>query len=120
RARRPARAGGTTRAGRRSLSQSPACAQQIIGSQFISPQCRSNRLNGSRGQIPTCRQRGLIRMIEVRGLSKRYGEKIAVNDLSCDVGPCKESGLLGPNGEGKPTTMRLILGLDYPNAGSVT
>jgi hypothetical protein len=75
RARRPARTGGTARVGRRSLSQSPACAQQIIGSQFISPQCRSNRLNGSRGHFPTCRQRGLIRMIEVRGLSKRYGEK---------------------------------------------
>jgi ABC-2 type transport system ATP-binding protein len=59
-------------------------------------------------------------MIEVRGLSKRYGEKIAVNNLSFDVVPGKVTGFLGPNGAGKTTTMRLILGLDYPNAGSVT
>jgi ABC-2 type transport system ATP-binding protein len=59
-------------------------------------------------------------MIEVRGLSKRYGEKIAVNNLSFDVMPGKVTGFLGPNGAGKTTTMRLMLGLDYPNAGSVT
>src|SRR6516164_11851696 len=67
-----------------------------------------------------CRQRGLIRMIEVRGLSKRYGEKLAVNNLSFDVAPGKVTGFLGPNGAGKTTTMRLILGLDFPNAGTVT
>ncbi|MGH3163325.1 MAG: ABC transporter ATP-binding protein [Streptosporangiaceae bacterium] len=59
-------------------------------------------------------------MIEVRGLSKRYGEKIAVNNLSFSVAPGQVTGFLGPNGAGKTTTMRLILGLDYPNAGSVT
>ena len=59
-------------------------------------------------------------MIEVRGLSKRYGEKIAVNNLSFDVTPGKVTGFLGPNGAGKTTTMRLILGLDYPNTGSVS
>src|SRR6201989_2923696 len=59
-------------------------------------------------------------MIEVRGLSKRYGEKLAVNNLSCDVVPGKVTGFLGPNGAGKTTTMRLMLGLDYPNAGTVT
>ena len=59
-------------------------------------------------------------MIEVRGLSKRYGDKIAVNDLSFSVAPGKVTGFLGPNGAGKTTTMRLILGLDYPNAGTVT
>ena len=58
-------------------------------------------------------------MIEVRGLSKRYGEKIAVNNLSFSVAPGKVTGFLGPNGAGKTTTMRLILGLDYPNAGTV-
>ena len=58
-------------------------------------------------------------MIEVRGLSKRYGDKIAVNDLSFDVEPGNVTGFLGPNGAGKTTTMRLILGLDYPNAGTV-
>ena len=59
-------------------------------------------------------------MIEVRGLSKRYGEKLAVNNLSFDVVPGKVTGFLGPNGAGKTTTMRLILGLDYPNAGTIT
>src|SRR5438270_6519904 len=59
-------------------------------------------------------------MIEVRGLSKRYGEKLAVNNLSFDVVPGKVTGFLVPNGAGKTTTMRLMLGLDYPNAGTVT
>jgi len=59
-------------------------------------------------------------MIEVRGLSKRYGDKIAVNNLSFSVEPGKVTGFLGPNGAGKTTTMRLILGLDYPDAGAVT
>jgi ABC-2 type transport system ATP-binding protein len=59
-------------------------------------------------------------MIEVRGLVKRYGEKVAVNDLSFSVTPGKVTGFLGPNGAGKTTTMRLILGLDYPNAGTVS
>src|SRR5580700_2193555 len=58
-------------------------------------------------------------MIEVRGLSKRYGDKIAVNDLSFSVAPGTVTGFLGPNGAGKTTTMRLILGLDYPDAGTV-
>ncbi len=58
-------------------------------------------------------------MIEARGLVKRYGEKVAVNDLSFTVAPGKVTGFLGPNGAGKTTTMRLILGLDYPNAGTV-
>jgi ABC-2 type transport system ATP-binding protein len=58
-------------------------------------------------------------MIEVRGLIKRYGTKVAVNDLSFDVEPGHVTGFLGPNGAGKTTTMRLILGLDYPDAGNV-
>jgi ABC-2 type transport system ATP-binding protein len=58
-------------------------------------------------------------MIEVRGLIKRYGDKVAVNDLSFDVEPGHVTGFLGPNGAGKTTTMRLILGLDYPDAGTV-
>ena len=57
-------------------------------------------------------------MIEVRGLVKQYGNKIAVNDLSFDVEPGHVTGFLGPNGAGKTTTMRLILGLDYPDAGT--
>ena len=59
-------------------------------------------------------------MIEVRGLTKRYGDKVAVNDLTFGIEPGKVTGFLGPNGAGKTTTMRLILGLDYTNAGTVT
>jgi ABC-2 type transport system ATP-binding protein len=59
-------------------------------------------------------------MIEARGLSKRYGDKLAVDDLSFTVRPGKVTGFLGPNGAGKTTTMRMILGLDRPTAGSVT
>ena len=57
-------------------------------------------------------------MIEVRGLTKRFGEQVAVNDLSFTVQPGTVTGFLGPNGAGKTTTMRLILGLDRPNAGT--
>ena len=59
-------------------------------------------------------------MIDVRGLTKRYGEKVAVNDLTFGIEPGRVTGFLGPNGAGKTTTMRLILGLDYPDAGMVT
>src|ERR1700687_5897169 len=58
-------------------------------------------------------------MIEVRGLSKRYGEKLAVDNLSFSIEPGKVTGFLGPNGAGKTTTMRCILGLDYPDEGTV-
>jgi ABC-2 type transport system ATP-binding protein len=59
-------------------------------------------------------------MIEAEGLSKRYGETLAVDNLSFSVAPGKITGFLGPNGAGKTTTMRLILGLDRPTAGRVT
>jgi ABC-2 type transport system ATP-binding protein len=59
-------------------------------------------------------------MIEARGLTKDYGDKRAVDDLSFTVRPGLVTGFLGPNGSGKSTTMRLILGLDAPNAGDVT
>ncbi len=58
-------------------------------------------------------------MIEARGLVKRYGATLAVDRLSFDVRPGMVTGFLGPNGSGKSTTMRLILGLDAPNAGAV-
>jgi energy-coupling factor transporter ATP-binding protein EcfA2 len=58
-------------------------------------------------------------MIEARGLVKRYGAAAAVNDLSFTIRPGLVTGFLGPNGAGKTTTMRLILGLDYPSAGTV-
>ncbi len=59
-------------------------------------------------------------MIEARGLTKRYGDTLAVDDLSFSVAAGKITGFLGPNGAGKTTTMRLILGLDRPTGGSVT
>jgi ABC-2 type transport system ATP-binding protein len=59
-------------------------------------------------------------MIEAQNLTKRYGEKTAVDDLTFSVKPGIVTGFLGPNGSGKSTTMRLILGLDGPNEGSVT
>jgi ABC-2 type transport system ATP-binding protein len=59
-------------------------------------------------------------MIEARGLTKRYGSKLAVNNLSFTIQPGTVTGFLGPNGAGKTTTMRLILGLDSPDAGAVT
>ncbi|WP_405675763.1 ATP-binding cassette domain-containing protein [Streptomyces sp. NBC_01511] len=59
-------------------------------------------------------------MIEAVGLTKRYGAKTAVYNLSFQVKPGTVTGFLGPNGSGKSTTMRMILGLDQPTAGHVT
>jgi ABC-2 type transport system ATP-binding protein len=59
-------------------------------------------------------------MIEVTGITKRYGETLAVNDLSFEVKPGQVTGFLGPNGSGKSTTMRMIMGLDRPDAGQTT
>ncbi|OFT77612.1 ABC transporter ATP-binding protein [Corynebacterium sp. HMSC30G07] len=57
-------------------------------------------------------------MIEVQGLTKRYGAVTAVDDLTFSVQPGHVTGFLGPNGAGKSTTMRMILGLDKPTAGT--
>jgi ABC-2 type transport system ATP-binding protein len=59
-------------------------------------------------------------VIEARNLSKKYGDKVAVDDLSFSVPPGRVTGFLGPNGAGKSTTMRLLLGLDRPTSGSST
>jgi ABC-2 type transport system ATP-binding protein len=59
-------------------------------------------------------------MIEAFGLTKRYGDKLAVDDLSFTVPAGQVTGFLGPNGAGKSTTMRMVLGLDAPTSGSVT
>src|SRR5919202_2278633 len=64
-------------------------------------------------------QKGTL-MIQARGLTKRYGATVAVNDLSFEVLPGRVTGFLGPNGSGKSTTLRMVLGLDAPTAGSVT
>ncbi|PZR54276.1 ABC transporter ATP-binding protein [Xylanimonas oleitrophica] len=59
-------------------------------------------------------------MIEAHDLTKRYGSKTAVDGVSFTVRPGVVTGFLGPNGAGKSTTMRMIMGLDRPTAGSVT
>src|ERR1700730_1166162 len=58
-------------------------------------------------------------MIVVDGLTNRYGDKAAVDGLSCSVEPGVVTGFLGPNGAGKSTTMRIIAGLDAPTSGTV-
>jgi ABC-2 type transport system ATP-binding protein len=58
-------------------------------------------------------------VIELQGLTKRFGDKVAVDDLTFTVRPGMVTGFLGPNGAGKSTTMRMILGLDNPTAGDV-
>jgi ABC-2 type transport system ATP-binding protein len=59
-------------------------------------------------------------MIEAHGLTRRYGDKLAVDDLTFTVKPGRITGFLGPNGAGKSTTIRMIMGLDAPTAGRVT
>jgi ABC-2 type transport system ATP-binding protein len=58
--------------------------------------------------------------VSVRGLTKRYGQQLAVDDLSFDVPRGRVVGFLGPNGAGKSTTLRMIVGLTAPSAGSST
>jgi ABC-2 type transport system ATP-binding protein len=58
-------------------------------------------------------------MIDIRNLTKKYGQFIAVNDLSLSVAPGEIFGFLGPNGAGKTTTIRIIAGLSLPTSGSV-
>jgi ABC-2 type transport system ATP-binding protein len=59
-------------------------------------------------------------VIVAEGLSKRFGSRVAVDGLSFTLTPGQVTGFLGPNGAGKSTTMRMIIGLDRPNAGHVT
>ena len=59
-------------------------------------------------------------MIEVRGLTKRYGDVLAVDDLTFAVRPGEVTGFLGPNGSGKSTTLRIVLGLDAAGSGTAT
>src|SRR4051795_11127045 len=59
-------------------------------------------------------------MIEAHQLTKRYGEKTAVDHLDFTVRPGSVTGFLGPNGAGKSTTMRMVIGLDAPTSGSVS
>jgi ABC-2 type transport system ATP-binding protein len=59
-------------------------------------------------------------MLKIDHLTKRYGDTLAVDDLTFDVNPGVVTGFLGPNGSGKSTTMRVILGLDHPTKGRAT
>ena len=58
-------------------------------------------------------------MIELRNLTKKFGQKTAVDDLSLVIRPGVVTGFLGPNGAGKSTTMKMILGLVKPTSGEV-
>ena len=59
-------------------------------------------------------------MIELDGLTKQYGARVAVDDLTVTVEPGRVTGFLGPNGSGKTTTLRCILGLTRPTSGTAT
>jgi len=59
-------------------------------------------------------------VIDVRGVTKRFKDTVAVDDLSFEVKPGQVTGFLGPNGSGKSTTMRIIMGLDAPDTGTAT
>ncbi len=59
-------------------------------------------------------------MIEARELTKRYGDTTVVHALSFTIAPARVTGFLGPHGAGKSTTMRMIMGLDWPTSGTVT
>ena len=58
-------------------------------------------------------------MITVSNLTKRYGSRVAVDDMSFDVAAGRVTGFVGPNGAGKSTTMRMMVGLTRPDAGDV-
>src|ERR1017187_7846958 len=77
------------------------------------------RSRPSRKNTATTAQPLEVPMIEARGLVKHYRSAIAVDSLSFDVRPGTVTGFLGPNGAGKSTTMRMIMGLDRPDAGQV-
>src|SRR6201995_4147332 len=66
---------------------------------------------------PSARGYGRLEMIEVRGLTKRYGPTVAVDGLTFEGKPGTVTGFRGPNGSGKSTTMRMIIGLDRPDEG---
>jgi ABC-2 type transport system ATP-binding protein len=59
-------------------------------------------------------------VIDIRNLTKKYGEFVAVNDLSLSIAAGEIFGFLGPNGAGKTTTIRIIAGLSLPTSGTVT
>jgi ABC-2 type transport system ATP-binding protein len=77
---------------------------------------RQHRRHDSSAQPAPCGDPVIV----ASGLTKTYGDKVAVDDVSFTVEPGRVTGFLGPNGAGKSTTMRMLLGLDRPSAGSIT
>jgi len=78
------------------------------------PRKPDNRWNGTSGNLRP------VPAIDIQGLSKRFGPVQAVSDLSFSVEAGRVTGFLGPNGAGKSTTLRMLLGLVHPNAGTAT
>src|SRR4029453_3511521 len=85
----------------------------------VPPRAPATARPGAASLVPARTEGGHL-MIEAHGLTKRYGDKLAVDDLTFTVRPGVVTGFLGPNGAGKSTTMRMILGLDAPTRGTVT
>jgi len=94
-------------AARRCITKVICDSFRLADTQFIPPSILSK--HGETSNVHT--------VIELRNLTKHYGAKIAVDDLSLDIQTGKVTGFLGPNGAGKSTTMRMIVGLDRPTAG---
>src|SRR5262249_46532117 len=80
---------------------------------------RGRHAGGRRSGGGTGRRRAAI-VIELHRLTKVFGSTRAVDDLTCSIQPGVVTGFLGPNGAGKSTTMRMIVGLDRPTAGTAT
>ena len=81
---------------------------------------QANIYGGIRGDGRSARDDARVTIIEIRGLGKRFGGVEAVRDLSFDVEAGRVTGFLGPNGAGKSTTLRALLGLIHPTAGTAT
>ncbi len=83
---------------------------------------RTGETISTRGEAPPRPRRHAVPMtsIDVHALTKEYGTRRAVDDLTFTVRPGRVTGFLGPNGAGKSTTMRLVLGLDRPTSGTAT
>jgi ABC-2 type transport system ATP-binding protein len=77
----------------------------------------ARRRHSSEAQLEESPWNRRSRVIEVTGVTKRFKDTVAVDDLSFEVKPGQVTGFLGPNGSGKSTTMRIIMGLDAPDAG---
>jgi ABC-2 type transport system ATP-binding protein len=100
------------------LGTADASATRYAGNRPASAPRQSRLRPRSQAYIQDHIEGGRI-MIEIDGLTKRYGDKTAVDGLSFVVEPGVVTGFLGPNGAGKSTTMRLIAGLDRPTSGTV-